>query len=148
MLVEIVGGLLEFRGRIGPTSVNDAVLHLVVGEYQDHQHAIRSKRHEIDVAQGKLVAARHRHQTYKVGHRRQQLGDLADQSLRTQLWRQALAELGHLRVIQWLDLQHAVDEKAISLRCRHTPGRGVRGRNQTDLLEIGHDVADRGRRDV
>src|SRR5262249_33420552 len=45
-------------------------------------------------------------------------------------------------------LEQAVDEDAITLRRRHTSGGGVRCGEQADLLEVGHDVADRRRTDV
>ena len=45
-------------------------------------------------------------------------------------------------------LHHAVDEQPQPALGRHPPGRGVRMGEQAELLEILHDVADRGRRQV
>ena len=47
---------------------------------------------------------------------------------------------------QVADLEERVDEEAEAEFGRQPPGRGVRRVDQAELLEVGHDVADRGRR--
>ena len=55
------------------------------------------------------------------------------------------SSLQHLRVVRALPLaQQRVDEEAITLVGRHATGRGVRRGDEAVLLEVRHDVADRG----
>ena len=44
------------------------------------------------------------------------------------------------------DLEQAVDEQAQADLGRQAPGRCVRGKDQAEMLQVRHDVADRGRR--
>ena len=44
------------------------------------------------------------------------------------------------------DLEQRIDEEAEPELGRQPPRRGVRGIDQAEALEVGHDVADRGRR--
>lgn len=44
--------------------------------------------------------------------------------------------------------QKGVDEKPITGRGRHPSGTGVRGRDESQILKVGHDVPDGGRAQV
>src|SRR5690606_16120438 len=59
-MVEVIRGLLELARRQRLTQLDDPVLHLVVGEDQDHQHPVFRQAHELDMAQGEIGIARHR----------------------------------------------------------------------------------------
>ena len=53
-----------------------------------------------------------------------------------------------LDVLERLHHHQAVDEKPVAARRRHAPGGRVRARDEAHLLEIGHHVADRRRRQL
>src|SRR5690606_1611470 len=42
------------------------------------------------------------------------------------------------------DFEQAIDKKAESRLCRHTPGAGMGRENKAQRLEIRHDITDRG----
>ena len=109
---------------------------------------MRVQRHEIDVAEGELLALGHADHADEMGHRRQQFRRVAEQRLRARADRQLLPQARQLAFGQRLDLQQRVDEHAIALRRRDAPGGGVRRGQQADLLQVGEDVADGGRADV
>ena len=55
----------------------------------------------------------------------------------------------HVRVVGALPLaQQRIDEEAVTLVGGHATGRGVRRRDEAVLLEVRHDVADRGRAEI
>ena len=53
-----------------------------------------------------------------------------------------------LGLLERLHHHQAVDEEAVALRRRDAPGRRVRARDVAQLLEVGHHVADRRRREL
>ena len=53
-------------------------------------------------------------------------------------------DLAALALVDLADLEHGIDEKPEALLRRLPAGRGVRRRDQPQILEVGHDVAHRG----
>ena len=76
---------------------------------------------------------------------RQELGGGADELLRPVRLELAL-QLADLAFFERLDDQQAVDEEAVALGRRDAPRGGMRTGDEAHLLEIGHHVADRRRR--
>ena len=70
--VEIIRDLLQLARRIRALRRDDAVLHLAVGEDEDHQQAARVERHEIDVPERELLALGHDDDADEMRHLRQQ----------------------------------------------------------------------------
>ena len=146
--VQMLGDALQLAGFVAATGVEDPVLHIVVGEHQDRQYPLAVQRHEIHVLERELLALGHADHADEMGHRRHQLRRAAQQALGAGARRQFRAQPRHLAVGQRLDLQQAVDEHPVALRSGHAAGRGVRRRQQAHVLQLGQDVADRGRADI
>src|SRR5262249_17350358 len=61
---------------------------------------------------------------------------------------QLLLEFVDLDLFQRFDDEQAVDEKTVTLGRRHPAGGGMGARDEAHVLEIGHDVANRRRRQL
>jgi hypothetical protein len=105
MLVEIIGDAFQFAAVVRTTGLQDAVLHVVVGEHDDRQHALRIERHEIDVAESELLTPRHADHADEMRHRREQFRCAAEQVLRARAWQQLRAQFGDIVLRQRPHLQ-------------------------------------------
>ena len=148
MGVEVVGDLLQLPRRELLAGLDDPVLHLVVGEHQDGQHPAPVQRHEINLAEGELLAPRRADHADEVAHRRQQLRSAAEQGLGTAAAGQFLAQPGQLALARRLHLQQAIDKHPVAVCGRDASGRGVRRRQQPQVFQVPKDVADGGRADL
>ncbi|MPM38630.1 hypothetical protein SDC9_85260 [bioreactor metagenome] len=139
--VEVVGGLDELGLRVVVLREDHAVLHVAVGRDDDDQQALFGQAQEFDVPEHRRAARRHDHadELRQVG---QQVGGVGDHLLRL---------LGHeLHRGQFIALhgEHGVHEQTVAARSGDSPGRGVRAGDQPQLFQVGHDVADGGRREL
>ena len=91
--------------------------------------------------------ARRHHHAGELRQLRQQLRGGLDHALRV-VGVQLALELVQLARLERLDHQQRVDEEAVAARRRHAAGGGVRARDEAQLLEVGHHVADRGGRQI
>ncbi|KAG0776785.1 hypothetical protein G6F22_012329 [Rhizopus arrhizus] len=148
MGVEVVGDLLQLPRRELLAGLDDPVLYLVVGEHQDRQHPAPVQRHEIDLAEGELLAPWRADHADEVAHRRQQLRGAAQQGLGAAAAGQLLAQAGQFALPRRLHLPQAVDEHPVAMRGRNAPGRGMRRGQQPQVLQVTEDVADGGRADL
>jgi hypothetical protein len=83
----------------------------------------------------------------KMGQAGEQLRGAGDDLVRRPAV-QGFFHLAHLPGSERLDGEQAVDEQAIAARRRHPAGRGMRAGDEAGFFEVGHDVADRCRRQV
>ena len=148
MRIEVVGDLLQLAWRKLLPGLDHPVLHLVVGKYQDRQHPAPVQRHEIDLAEGELLAPRCADHADEVAHRRQQLRGATEQGLGAAATGQFLAQPGQLALARRLHLQQAVDEHPVAMRGRDAAGRGMWRGQQAQILQVAQDVADGGRADL
>jgi hypothetical protein len=125
--------------------VNDPVLHLALVDHEYRQHAITGQGQKLDLTQGLPRRARHRDHAGLAADGRQQRGRALYEVRGASIRMQFAAQRRHAVLVQLPHLQQAVDEEAIPERRGHAPRRGVRRMQETTLLEIGHDVADRRR---
>ena len=146
--VQVVAGLDQFALGVVLRGEDHAVLHVAVGRHQDDQHAPLAQAQELDVVEHAGLARRgdHADEARQAG---QQMRRLRDHTLRL-VGVQLLARRHHVsrRVGQAHRprSEHGVDKEAVAPRRGHAPGRGMRAGDQAHLLEVGHNVADGGRR--
>ena len=93
------------------------------------------------------LAPRRHHDAGEVRELRQQMRGGRHQLMRA-VGVQFVFELVDLALLERLDDHQAVDEETVALRRRHAAGRRVRTRDEAHLLEVGHHVADRRRRQL
>ena len=146
--VEEIGGFDQRRGRQPGRHIEHAVLDLTVFRDQYRQRAFGLQPHELDVLEPHVVLDRE-HDAGRPGQARQHLRGFGEHGFH----RLVGAGAGHLRLDraaialgQIADLHQGVDEEAQAEFCRQAAGRGVRGIDQAELLEVRHHVAHRGRR--
>ena len=101
------------------------------------------------MTQGDRIAARQHHHPGQMRHAGQQIRNRPGQ-FGAVLHRliNPPTQCFHRLFIQWPHIQQGVDEKAVTACGRHATGGGVRGAEITKFLQIGHDVAHRGRTQV
>jgi len=116
--------------------------------HQHHQRPAGREIHELDVAE-RALRLRRQHQAGSARQPRQRRHGVLEQPFqvfgRTRALHVDLAALGLGEVA---DLEDAVDEQAKPGLGRQPAGRGVRREQQPGLLQVRHDVADGGRRQV
>ncbi len=149
LLVQVGGGPAQLVGGVAPVELHDAVLHLAPVHHQDREHPIAGEPDELDLRQCGMRLARHRHDTGQPRQAGKQLRCGGHQRLRVAgAHLEAALELRDLALPGRLETQQRVDEVAVALVGRHAPGRGVRGADESMLLEVGHDVPDRRRGEI
>ena len=146
MLVEVIGGLGQRGGVVRLVGEDDAIFDLAFHGDDDEQDALVRQAEEFDLAERRVAARRH-HQPGKLAEIGQQGGGCRHQALRVGRG-QAAFELVDLDLRQRANSQQRVDKKTVAARRGHPPGRGVRAGDIAHLLEVGHDVADAGGRQV
>ena len=145
--VEIVGGLDEARRRQTGGQVDHAVLDALVVADQHHQRLAGLQRHELDVLEPAhlLVGKDHAGAGRQAGDHLAGVGEhLLDRLLAPDP--ELGLDLAALVVGEVADLEQPVDEQPEAHLGRQPARRGVRGVDQPQMLQIRHDVADRGRR--
>ncbi len=147
VLVEEIGRLDQLRLRVGPVGVQDAVLHVAFGRDDDQQHAPLGQAQELDVPEARLAPLGRHHDAGEMRQLRQQRRGRAHELLRPVGGELALEPMD-LDLLERLHHHQAVDEEAVALGGRDAAGRGVRARDVAHLLEVGHHVADRRRRQL
>ncbi len=147
--IEEVRGLGQRRDRQAERQRNDAVLDLPVLGDQHHQGALGLQPHELDMLEPDVALDR-QHDAGRMGEAGQEAARLRvehvldrltggrDLALDGTAARSCSAEVA--------DLHQRVDEEAQAELGRQPAGRGVRRIDQPELLQVLHDVADRGRR--
>jgi len=112
----------------------------------DQQDATGRQSQELDLPEQRRAAWRHHHpgEMRQAGQHR---GGGCEHLLRLARAQTALDPRGLLD-LERLHLEQCVDEQAIAPWGRHPPRGGVRTRDQAELLEIGHHIADGRRRQV
>jgi len=147
VLRQIVGGLDQFARRVGALRQQQAVLHLAFGGDDDQQDAGFGQRQELDLADARRLPARGDHHAGEVREFRDQLRGMADHA-QGHVGEQCALDLGNMLWVERPDGQQRVDEQPVAARRRHAAGRGMRAGDEAHLLEIGHHVADRRRRQL
>ena len=99
------------------------------------------------MAKRRLAPLRRHHHAGEMRELRQQLRGGADERLRAVGGELAFESLIS-PFVERLDDHQAVDEEAVALRRGHASGRRVRAGDEAHLLEVGHHVADRRRRQL
>ena len=146
--VDIIGRLGQRRRRSPGGQVDHAVLDAAVGADQHRERAGRRERDEAELAQRPALPAA----PARCRRRRERPDSAA-------VVRPSASSIGPARsscasiaaassASVGAALHHAVDEQAQAAFGRHPPGRGMRRGEQARFLQILHDVADRGRREV
>ena len=145
--VEIVRRLDERRRRQPLRQVDDAVLDGLVLADEDDQRLARLQLHELDVLEARhLLVGQH-----DAGAVRQAGDHLADLAQHVVDGGGALAgdvrlDLPAVLAGEIADLEQAVDEQPQTELRRQATGRSMRRHDQPELLQVRHDVADRGGR--
>jgi len=149
LLVEVIRGTLELVRRIMALELDDAVLHLAVVEHQHDEHPVLREPDEFHLRHRRLAGTRQGDDTRELRGGGKQLRHGRDELGRVVAARLEMpAHLGRRRIIERAQLQQRVDEEAVALVGRHAPGRRVGRGDESKLLQIRHDVADRGRRQL
>ena len=99
------------------------------------------------MAERRLAALRRHHHARELRELRQDARGRAHELLRP-VGGQLAFEPVDLALLERLDDHQAVDEEAVALRRGHAAGGRVRARDEAHLLQVGHHVADRRRRQV
>ena len=146
MGIDVVGRLVEGGWRVVAVELQHAVVHVALGRDQDEQHAPGREPQELDVPEGAAAALGGDH-TGKGRKLREQPGGLG-QDLAGLLGHQGPLHLAGLAGLQGLDGEQRVDEQPVATRGGHATAGRVAVGNQAMLFQIGHDVADGGRRQV
>ena len=147
--VEVVGRLRQRGGRQAGRQLEQPVLDRAVLRHEDDERAAGIEPHELDVPEAGIGLGGH-HDASAPRDARQQDGG----------HRQGGHEsaqgggVAHLRLdaqahvpVDVADLHQRVDEEAQALMRGQPPGAGMRGEDEPGLLELGHDGADRCRRE-
>ena len=144
--IQIVGSFRQRRGRQADRRVDQPVLHLAVFRNDDNQRLARSDAQKFHMLENRILFGG----DDQAGAARQ-----AGQQCRRldQDFFHAVAGPTHARFDggafgrrQFADLQKPVDEQSQAPFGRNAPGAGMRRGEQPHRLQIGHDIADRGRR--
>jgi hypothetical protein len=129
--------------------MNHPVLHLVPVDHQDGQHPVSGQRQELDAPQNDHVAPGNRDDARHVGQLGKQCRRRLDQIAGVALSRRQFpGNLLPLLVTERLWSQQRIDEVTVPLCRRHAPGRRMRRGHKTQIVEVGQDIADRGRRQI
>ncbi len=145
LLVEEVRRAAQLLRLESALELQDPVLHLAAVDDQDREHPLVRQPEELDLRDRRVRLARDRHDAGELREAREELRGGADQRARVVRVR-AEALLEHVEdaevdAARGAHLEQRVDEEAIALVGRHAPGGGVRGADEAELLEVGHDVA-------
>ena len=146
VLVDVVRRLGELAVRVLAVGMQDPVLHIALGRDDDQQHALVGEPQELDLLEARAAARRHHHPG-ELRQVRQQVRGLRQHALRLVGVEPAVQPLGVLD-LERLDSDQPVDEEAVASGRGDAAGRGVRAGDQSEVLEVGHHVADGGRRQV
>ena len=117
------------------------VLHIALGGHDDDQHPFFRQAQKLDMPENR-AAPRCHHHAHKLRQAGQQVGRVGEHFLRLVGGQRLLAKA--LR----LHRQHGVHKQAVAPRRGNASGRGVGADDQAQLLQIGHDVADGGGRQL
>ena len=147
LAIEEIRRLEQLRLRIGLVGMQDAILHVAVGRDNDQQHPPVRQAQEFHVPERGLAPSRRGDDASEAGELRQQLRRGIDQRLRS-VGVELVLQFADLALLQRLDHEQAVDEETIAFRRRHAARRRMRAGDESHLLEIGHHVANRGRRQL
>ena len=142
---EVVGRLRQRARRQPRRQRHDPVLDRAVLAHQHHHGALGIEADELDVLEHEVGLARD-DDAGPVAEPAEQLARLGQEVLDLPEGGRALDLLGDLGPLVLVDrphLEHGVDEEAQALLGGQPPGRGVRRRDQPQILEVGHDVAHR-----
>ena len=146
--IEVVGGFLQGAGRKARGQIQEAVLHRTVIRHQYDEGAGWIEPDEFDVFQVHVCLSGE-HDACSPGNSGQQRRGLGQGAF------ECVARCGgtHLGLDPLLllapdiaDLQHGIDKEAQAHFRRKSAGGCVRREDQARMLQIRHDIADRGRR--
>ena len=148
-VIDVVGGLAQFRLIVLAGGMDDTVLHFGAVHHQNHQHALTGQRQELHLPQRADLASWRRHQTGHAGQFRQSTGCLGHQLLRRLIRCQQLAQfitqLLVIRAAHGAGRQQRIHIEAIPTLGGHPARRSVGTDQQPQILQFRHDIAD-GRR--
>ena len=143
--IQVVAGLRERGGRQAGRDLDHPVLDLAVLRHQHHQGAAGAEGDEFQVADAPLALRRH-HQPGGAGQAREHLPGLGQGLLQRAAGGGAAGrDRLPLALAEVAEFQQPVDEQPQAAIGRQPAGGGMRGIEEAGLLEIRHDVADRGR---
>ncbi len=144
--VEIVRRLRQRRGRQALGRVDQAVLDLAVLADHDHHRLAGRDGGELDMFENGILLGRD-DEPGAVGEPREQAGRLGQDFLEpSAAAAHPCLDRGALVRRQLAHLKQSIDEQPEALLGGRAAGAGVRRIEQAHGLQIGHDVADRGRR--
>ena len=144
--VEIIAGLHQRRGGQAPGDRHHPVLDGPILGDQHRQRPLGLQPHEFDMLEALVILGRH-HDPRAPREARQHARGLGQHALQRQIARGG----GDLRVDavalverQVADFEQGVHEKAQAQLGGQAPGAGVGGVDEAQLLQVLHDIADRG----
>ena len=125
-----------------------AVLDRAVLGDQDRQRLGRLQAHEFDMLEPRVDLARQHHAraAREFGQEARRFGERALESAALRRRPHLAVDARALLAPQIAELEQRVDEQPQALLGRQAPGARVRGVDETELLEVLHHVAHRGRR--
>ena len=146
MRAEEIRGLGKRRDRQAGRNVDDAVLDLAFLGDQHDQRPLGLEPHELDVLEMN-IGLRGQHHAGRAGQPGEHARGFVEHGLHRLAGGRDLGLHGAPLVFgEVADLHQGVDEESQPELGRQPPGRGVRGVDQPELLEVRHHVAHGGRR--
>ena len=148
-LVEIVAEPVQQVLGVTNIAAHEPGLHLVVLGDQDREHPVAAQADELDVLQAHPLGPGGQDQGRMAAHRREHPGGLAEQVLGLAgRRRKGRLDLFPHRRPQFLDGQDVVHVIAEALGGGQPAGGGVGLLQEASFLQVHHQVADAGRRQV
>ena len=145
--VEVVGGVRQGRGRQAGRDLDHPVLHLAVRPHQDHQRPTRPERHEFDMPH-RAVALGRQHQPGGGGQARQHGRRIGQRVLQrpARVPRAARPIRSRSSSLRSPNCSRPSTNRRMPRSVGRRPAEVWGGEQQPGLGQVGHDVADRGRR--
>ncbi len=147
VVVEERGRLDELRLGVRTVGVQDAVLDVAFGRDDDEQHAPVGQAQEFQMPKRRLAPLRRHHDAGEMRELRQERRGGAYELLRA-VGDELPFEPMDFDVLERLHHHQAVDEEPVAFGRRDAARGRMRTRDVAQVLEIGHHVADRRRREL
>ena len=145
MRIEVIAGFYQLAGREIAVGEQHPVLHIPLRRNDDDQHPLFRQTQKFDVAEYRTVTRTHDHPD-KLRQARKHVRRIGNDLLRLIGYqRQRGFHVAHMFRFGG---DQGIHKQAVSTSGRHPSGRCVGTGNQPQRLQIGHDVADGGWREL